>query len=355
MKLHTYIYSILLFSILNWSCGRTEFNLSPTADDFFFLKNKGAEMPIWVQGNTSSKTFVILLNGGPGGSSFIYNELFKPVTDPLEEQYGMVYWEQRSSGSTQGDFLPEHMTPEQYVEDLEKVIALLQNKYGSDVGIFLMGISWGGYLSAAYLSKAENQLPIKGWINIVGPHNLAKTSNVSKVKLLPFAQQQVNLANPEPLWQEIIDWCAVNDSIYNKTTFEEFNSLAVQAELQIQDSLTMEMSPASLGSQLSFVFTSPFNAYALSTNQSNIRDSELIELAVRQPLDSQLSNIQTPTIIFSGNFDQIVPHEFLAEQFDLLGSLDKQIFLFEKSGHGLISNETAQFLVLTQNFIEQHR
>ena len=61
--------------LLSGSCQKEEITLSDNAKDHFFLKSDGAEMPVWVEGNTESKTLVIFLHGGPGGSSIGYNEL----------------------------------------------------------------------------------------------------------------------------------------------------------------------------------------------------------------------------------------------------------------------------------------
>jgi pimeloyl-ACP methyl ester carboxylesterase len=338
------------------SCSDDSFSLSKQADDFFFLKNKNAKMPVAVQGNTASKTFVILLNGGPGGSSFLYNDLFGAMTNPLEEDYGMVYWEQRNSGAAQGNFDDRLMTPSQYVEDLEQLVQLIQHHYGKDIQVFLMGLSWGGYLGYAYLSKADNQSNIAGFINVVGPHNLLSMTSFSKQRLIESAQYQLNTSSDKVTeWQNILDWCIQKDTILNKEDFLAINDLAIEAELLLVDSLSMEMNSADLSTQLNFIFSSPFSASQLSTNQNTIAESQLLNRALEEDLDAFLPNITIPVTIMGGAFDYVVPIETLTEQYELLGSTEKELTLFRKSGHSIISNETSQLVGQSKAFINKHR
>ena len=43
-------------------------------------------------------------------------------------------------------------TPDQFIEDLEKLVQLLEHKY-PDYKRFMIGHSWGGQLSAGYLGR----------------------------------------------------------------------------------------------------------------------------------------------------------------------------------------------------------
>ncbi|MGB0862846.1 MAG: alpha/beta fold hydrolase [Saprospiraceae bacterium] len=353
MKLN---YFLLLFILIFNSCVEDDFTLSSEAGDFFFFKNKNAKMPVAVQGNTASKTFVILLNGGPGGSSFSYNELFGAMTNSLEEDFGMVYWEQRNSGATQGVFDDALMTPSQYVEDLEQLVELIRFHYGVDIQVFLMGVSWGGYLGYAYLSEKNNQSNITGFVNVVGPHNLPRMTSWSKKRLIETAQNKLNMnSNNASDWQKILNWCVQKDTILNKDDFMMLGNWAMEAELLEADSLSMEMKAADWRTQLNFIFGSPFSAGQLSANQNSIAQSQLLDIALKENLDDYLPNIKVPVTIFGGAFDYVVPIEVLSEQYDLLGSSEKELIIFEKSGHRIISNETTRFIREIKLFIDKNR
>lgn len=351
--MHRFILLFCFITVL--SCNKEEFQLSSDADDFFFLRHEGADMPVWVEGNTRSNVFLLLLHGGPGGSAFIINDLIKPFTNPLEERYGMVYWEQRGSGSSQGQFSAEKLRTEQFVEDLERLVFLLKDKYGAEIQLFLIGSSWGGYLGSSYLAKGTNQNGIRGWINIVGAHDFKGLANAGRTKLLFYADQQLALENNESSWTTIQEWCQENEVIESKEDFIEVNRFAGNAEILLEDSLDMEIGPALFSEQLDFIFSSPYNANAGLSNSLGIRSSQMIDILLKENLKDELPAITLPSLYITGRFDFIVPMEMVQEQYDLIQSEEKELHILQRSGHGCLTQETQKVLNLIIDFVERHR
>ena len=115
---------------------------------------------------------MLLLHGGAWREAQGFNQLLDVFfSGPLEEDYALVYWDQRMSGSSTGTFPVEMLTMEQYVADLDALIELLKTRYGQDIGIFLMGHSWGGNLGSAYITTDDHADKLKGWINVAGSAN----------------------------------------------------------------------------------------------------------------------------------------------------------------------------------------
>jgi predicted alpha/beta-fold hydrolase len=114
-----------------------------TEGDYFFLRSEGADMPVWVRGNKNAQVFILVLHGGPG--SYVSEYIGMPSFNSLEKEYTVVYWDQRASGDSQGNAKPESLTREQFVQDLDKLVALIRNKYNQPT-LFLLGHSWGGAL-----------------------------------------------------------------------------------------------------------------------------------------------------------------------------------------------------------------
>ena len=128
-------YLIVLFFFL--SCAKDD---AFQSGDFFFLVNKGADMPVSVQGNKASGVFILFLHGGPGGTALQKMDL--PAFNDLESSYATVFWDQRASGSSQGNSQNNLLTLPQFVEDLDKLVDLISGKYNNPK-IFLMGHSFG--------------------------------------------------------------------------------------------------------------------------------------------------------------------------------------------------------------------
>ena len=55
------------------SCQKEKITIGTGVSETFYLDNKGESMRILVEGNTLGKTFLIIVHGGPGVGSFIYN------------------------------------------------------------------------------------------------------------------------------------------------------------------------------------------------------------------------------------------------------------------------------------------
>ena len=65
-----FIFLLILLSLLFLlSCNKLE---KGALDELFFIENESALLPVWVRGNSTAGTFLLILHGGPGGSAFDY-------------------------------------------------------------------------------------------------------------------------------------------------------------------------------------------------------------------------------------------------------------------------------------------
>ncbi|HEY5370979.1 MAG TPA: hypothetical protein VIJ75_18495 [Hanamia sp.] len=94
------IFIIILSLVTLTSCKKEAVRLSTNANDIFWLSNAGADMPIWVKGNTASKIMILFIHGGPGDGSYGYTGF---ETDQLWKQYSIAYWDQRDAGAAAGN------------------------------------------------------------------------------------------------------------------------------------------------------------------------------------------------------------------------------------------------------------
>ncbi|NVO20749.1 MAG: alpha/beta hydrolase [Bacteroidetes bacterium] len=340
----------LLLILIAISCNKEQFTISVNADDFFFLRNKGADLPVWVKGNTASKTMVIYLHGGPGGGAlgeeFLLNsEFVRTITN----KYAMVFFDQRGSGSSQGNFGKDLMTEEQFVEDLDKLIILLKSKYGSDMNIFLYGVSWGGYLGTAYLVTGDNQNKIKGFINDSGNHNELSAANYGKKMLKYYAQQQISLGKNVADWSNIQDWCQKTDTITELTEFAQAFDYFGKAKNLMGDSI---ISSIHWDSHANFRMTY-FSPYSSSSSYFNtLFNSFVADHFKSLNLSEKLHTIVIPVFLARGKYDFSVPPEIMDEAYEKISSPVKQKVTFEKSGHAVWSCEMQNFTELFNEFIE---
>ena len=90
--------------------------ISPAPENSFWVERNEAVMPVWVEGNIESGVFVIFNHGGPGSSGTLESIIEANPGDAcpswpsplkaLEDDYAVVYWDQRHSGLSKGDVDP---------------------------------------------------------------------------------------------------------------------------------------------------------------------------------------------------------------------------------------------------------
>src|SRR5579875_1202194 len=132
---------IALLVIWLTGCKKEAVQLSTRADDVFWVTNAGADMPVWVKGNTASKIFIFILHGGPGDGSYSYSGV---ETARLQQSYAVAFWDQRDAGASAGNANLGKLSLSQMVNDLENVLKVLKYRYGNDIEVFLYSHSFGG-------------------------------------------------------------------------------------------------------------------------------------------------------------------------------------------------------------------
>lgn len=323
----------------------TKEGLDTDVRDHFFLENDGAVMPVFVNGNTQSKVFVIYLHGGPGSTSL---EAYQHEESPfikLQADYAVVNWEQRCSGAAQGNC--SNLTLTQYVEDLQKVIVLLRDRYAEDITVFLLGHSWGGSLGIKFLTTNDNQTAIKGWIEVGGGHDVPRIVNLEREMVNEVGNRQILLSNHVSEWQANIARANSLD-LQDVDDLYEMNQIAVDCEGLMQD---VDSVNDKIGNSfLQDYFFSPIDFQAADINSDQTFDAIKNELATLD-LSDNISQITIPTLLVWGKYDFRVPPRFAQESLLAYGSESKELFILDRSAHYVQWNESELFYNKVKHFI----
>ncbi|MCB0738210.1 MAG: alpha/beta fold hydrolase, partial [Bacteroidetes bacterium] len=164
----TYLLAVLALSSFAFvSCLTDE--LSENARETIYTRNNGADIPAHIYGNTASKTFLVIVHGGPAGSGIEYRGYY---SQQLEKDYAVVYTDQRGQGMSHGKYDVENVTINQLAEDLYALSLGLKQRYGQDISLFMMGHSWGGTLGTAYMLIDSFRTEYNGWLECDGAHDI---------------------------------------------------------------------------------------------------------------------------------------------------------------------------------------
>jgi len=167
----------LLAGILTISCQKENITIGTNVSETIYLDNADASMRILIEGNTTSNTFLIMVHGGPGASSYLYNTDY--ISQNIEDKYAVVYWDHRNSGGSQGSTNDKSLNLSQMTEDLKQVIQVIQHRY-KEASIFMLGHSFGGLLSSSFITTSDYQSMLKGWIVTGASHNYPLNNVLTK-------------------------------------------------------------------------------------------------------------------------------------------------------------------------------
>ncbi|MFD1553901.1 hypothetical protein DNU06_14145 [Putridiphycobacter roseus] len=331
-KINLYL-SMVIMGLLIVSCTKQE---TATYARFMF-RNDGADLAVEVNGNLASKTFILLLHGGPGGSGTAYNG--GRYSEILEEKYAIVYMDQRGNGASQGSYSESDLTLTQNSKDVYALTKFLKLKYGDDISLFLLGHSWGGITSSHVLVNTAIQEELKGWIEVDGVNDFAQ-NNLEAIRLFKtVGEAQVAKNHEVGFWQEVLDSVKVIDTL-NITFADELylNQKGFEAEQKLKE---IERPEDNSTAGYSF-FNSPINSLSILTNNSLV-NGVLNNDSKENPTSEFLYKVKIPAQFLWGKYDFVVPPALGIDAFNKVGSSNKKLVFFEHSGHSPMINEPEKF------------
>jgi len=337
------IFQLFLFAILlNTTACYQEPSIEGHFNEKHYVRNEGADMPVWVRGNINAETFIIFIHGGPSLSG-IETAITREYA-VLEEDYGLVYYDQRGGGFTHGH-TTVNLTEEQLYDDLDVIVDFVKSKYTNAKSVFLLGESWGGYVGTGYLLDATRQSKITGWIECAGSHNLAISWWLSKEKCLEVIDEKLTVNPNDDFWKEQQENLITTTEINNYADIMKINYPA-----QLIDREVSTDSPLDPTTKVEWA-TSP-----AATGMDQVNNPAWFETLVNGNHNPLMHQITLPSLLIYGGRDPIVPIKMGQNGYEFLGTPDedKELVIFENSGHIVSNIEHDRFNKTVKSFIEKY-
>jgi pimeloyl-ACP methyl ester carboxylesterase len=343
-----FLIFVLLFTV---SCKKQQ---DEVLSDVFYVRHKGADMPVYVYGNSSDNVFILLLHGGPGNNVLDFRTSVSAAE--LEKNYVVVYWQQRGQGSSEGKFDLKDVSIDGMVEDLRAVIKVLNHNYGGDCKIFLLGHSWGGELGTAFLVKNDYQNLVKGWIEVDGAHDIPKVNKEAVKMFLSVGNQQIAAGNSKDKWQEIVDFATKTDTLaIDIKTGRELNKYAHKVESYLLDDGVLQKPASYSAREWGIIYREDFLTGIFTVNNTYINNQTFYNEIETTSFTGKLNMIKIPSLFLWGKYDFVVPSRLGEDAYSFVTSTDKKLILFDKSGHFPMDNEPEKFVQAVSAFIERNK
>lgn len=351
------------FSIMIWlaifgvvACSKYEDPGPGMMDKMYHVKVDGIALPVRVAGKENSEAILIMTHGGPGGSSQTFR-----LTEGirlLEKDFKIVYWDQRASGITQGNPKMNTITAEQYAKDLDAVVEftrqILEGK-----SIFLLGHSWGGGLTALYLTQdPSRQDKLKGYINVCGAYNIPGGLSASRQWIINGAKASIALNKDVDYWKKALIFYESNLMI-TADNFVEHATYLGKLKGGIYNSKNVKVQSSYLPKFELTAFAN--NPFFVGKNLTYEGKSVYTHMSVKD----DLHKIKLPTFLMWGKQDGLLPpHQVpgdpngtaLADDFlEGIGSTQKFYMEYNNSAHEPMSEEGPKFANDLKLFMNQFK
>jgi len=342
---------LFLSIVLFLSCQKDKLPLSENTDEIFFVKASKQTLPVRVKGNAASKVFVVYVHGGPGDPGIWEHDTEQSI-EFLQPNYAAVFFDQPYAGFSQGNPTSDG-TVKTFTTAVQNIVLTLKHRFGDDISLFLLGHSWGGFVSAAYLTTDDYQSNFKGWINLDGAHNYLLGDTLVGEKIKEVGTRQIAQNNNKKEWQSMMDWLENNPPNGSSKRSNNINSCGFDAMNLMSDSTNegfqMNIGKIILGQYQPWAFT------AFITNLIVTNTQDFNQLALDNEMSTPLLKVSLPVLNIYGKYDFIVPQGLGEDVMNRVSSSWKKLVIMPKSDHNpQLSEPVATHKEIT-DFIEMFK
>lgn len=344
----------LIFIIIIWvqSPGKTD----PITDENGNIPEKsiakiesiqigGIDQYLITRGADSTKPVILFLHGGPGSPEIAF---MRAGNEAIENDFVMVYWEQRGAGKTYSKDTPlESLNVEQFISDTKELSEYLIKRYRKEK-IFILGHSWGSYLGILTAFHHPELYHAYMGTGQVGHQYIGEQISFEwtkeQAKKLNDAEgiEALNTIRFPEIDADIEDWLIFLGTErryvmkYGGGPVKEIRSFVPLLKLILgTDEYT-------LSEKLSAFKSSMISIEELWT--------EFIHVDLKEEIDS----MRVPVFILQGKEDYQTPYDVAKEFFDQLKAPDKEFYTFENSSHSPPMEEVEKFNSIVKEIVSKY-
>jgi proline iminopeptidase len=323
---------------------------SPQVDQYHSIEYSGIAMPLWVRGRVDSGVIILHLHGGPGDTSIRMS--MYPSYRQLESKYAVAYWDQPGAGNSRWVTPKRELSMSDSVAALDEVITFIHEHY-PDSQLFLLGHSYGGEVGTKYLTEYPYLGKVSGWIEVDGAHNEVRNRELALGWLEQKATaslQEGNFDSPreEQFWKDAIEYAHTHRPFekWNETElWDNYIEVAGGYGYSTESKPAMEGIPHYLLGRANFIL-----------ERINLLNAKGVFLdALETDYTPVMKNITIPTLILWGRHDGAIGVDLALEAYESVGTdaSQKEIIIFEQSGHNPMLEEPEKYFTSIEAFIDR--
>ncbi|WP_350286779.1 alpha/beta hydrolase [uncultured Croceitalea sp.] len=338
-KIIFYTMAIIIMGLSFDSCVstskiRTENGIS----EMRYLEINNTKQHLLIRGKDVKNPVLLFLHGGPGASA---TALMRKYNSVLENDFTIVYWDQRNAGKSYDKKLPkEEIQVNKYLKDIDSLTDYLKGRFKVKK-IFLVGHSWGARLGMYAIKRhPENYMAYIG----IGQEVAAYQAELLSYRYtLKKAQEAKNTKAIEEL-KEIGEPQSGDYRQMYKTGFwglvkQKEWLLKLGGERYDRTNYRDWMFSIWFSREYSFFDVIKYGKASGFSAGNIINDPDFNNFNFL----NQIPKVEVPVFFISGKYDYNTPWTLVKKYHDRLNAPYKEFIVFDKSGHSPIFEEPERF------------
>jgi pimeloyl-ACP methyl ester carboxylesterase len=302
----------------------------------------GLEQYIIIRGADIDKPVMLFVHGGPGSPEVAFMKHFN--TD-IENDFIMVYWEQRGAGKSYSKDIPlETMNFAQFISDTRELSQYLTERFSKEK-IYLMGHSWGSLLGI--LTAYQHPELYHAYLGIGQVAHQYKGEQIS----FEWVKEQALILNDTKAVKELSS-LSFPDST---ATADVWMSFLMKERKYVNKFGGAVQNMKSMWPMIRMVLNTKEYTFKDKLNYpiSNMFSLKNLWLdVIYTNLNSSIDSMQIPVYIFQGIHDYQTPYSVAKDFFDNLKAPQKEFITFENSAHSPLMEEVDKFNTKVRSLVE---
>jgi pimeloyl-ACP methyl ester carboxylesterase len=330
---------ILVGVLFAWSPGKPkpflDQNGSPLAGSIsekVFVNINGVEQGMFIKSKDVTHPVLLFLHGG-------MPEYFLAQQYPagLEDNFTVVWWEQRGSGISYSAGIPaETMTLEQMISDTLELTNYLRHHFGKDK-IYLMGHSAGTFIGIQAAARAPELY--YAYIGIAQMSYQLKSERLAYEYMIQQFKDNGNLKMVQKLEEAPVTMTGSTPDAYLALRDKAMHSLGI-GTMHVMKSVITGIFLQSITCR-DYTLIEKFNMWR-AKSRSGV--SPLWDTMLATDLSKQVPKLDLPVYFFEGIYDYTCSYTEAKSYFEKLKAPLKGFYTFEQSAHSPIFEEPEKTL-----------
>ncbi len=290
-----------------------------------FMNIGGVRQGMFIKSKDSTHPVLLYLHGGMPDYF-----LTQKYPTGLEDDFTIVWWEQRGSGMSYYQDIPrESLTSEQMVNDVKEVTNYLRSRFSHEK-IYLMGHSGGTFIGIQAAAKAPELF--HAYIGVAQMSDQLKSEQLAYNYMIKYFKEHHNKKMLKKLEKApVVDGTPY---AYLKLRDKAMHELGIGTTHDMNSVITGIFFPSLTCRE--YTLKEKFNLWR---GKSHSGVSSLWNEMLSTKLIDKVPELEIPVFFMSGIYDYTVSYTLAREYFEKIKAPQKRFHTFERSAHSPLFEE----------------